>query len=80
MWEDVTNKDGGRWLSSLDRKQRNSDLDHLWLEIILCMIGEGFNQYSNDICGAVVNIRPKGDKLALWTRDASSVQSVMDIG
>lgn len=80
MWEDAANKNGGRWLIELNRKQRMTELDRLWLEIILCMIGEGFNQYSSDICGAVVNIRGKNDKVAVWTADAESSTGVMDIG
>lgn len=80
MWEDEANKNGGRWLINVDKKQRNMDLDHFWLEILLAMIGEGFDDFSNDICGAVVNIRPKNDKLALWTGDAGSQQSVIEIG
>lgn len=80
MWEDDANKNGGRWLINLDKKQRNTDLDGCWLEILLCMIGEGFNEYSEDICGAVVNVRARQDKLALWTGDANSSQSIMEIG
>lgn len=35
MWEDDANKRGGRWLISLERKQRNSnDLDTLWREVV----------------------------------------------
>lgn len=33
MWEDPANKRGGRWLISLDRKQRN-ELDRYWLDIV----------------------------------------------
>ncbi|XP_058794376.1 eukaryotic translation initiation factor 4E-1A isoform X3 [Phymastichus coffea] len=80
MWEDAANKNGGRWLINLERKQRTSDLDRFWLEILLCMIGEGFNEYSDDVCGSVVNIRPRIDKIAVWTADASISASVLDIG
>ncbi|XP_063985110.1 eukaryotic translation initiation factor 4E-1A-like isoform X1 [Diachasmimorpha longicaudata] len=80
MWEDDANKQGGRWLMQLDKKQRTYDLDRLWLEILLCMIGEAFDDYSDDICGAVVNVRTKGDKLAAWTADATRSQSVLEIG
>lgn len=80
MWEDEANKQGGRWLMTLEKKQRNSDLDHFWLEILLCMIGEAFNEHSDDVCGAVVNVRPKGDKLGIWTADANRSTSVMEIG
>lgn len=60
MWEDETNKRGGRWLISLQRNRRH--VDQLWLDIVLCLIGEAFEN-SDDICGAVVNIRPRGDKI-----------------
>ncbi|XP_015123848.1 eukaryotic translation initiation factor 4E-1A isoform X3 [Diachasma alloeum] len=80
MWEDDANKQGGRWLMQLDKKQRSCDLDRLWLEILLCMIGEAFDDYSDDVCGAVVNIRTKGDKLAAWTADATKSESVLEIG
>lgn len=80
MWEDDHNKAGGRWLISLDKKQRTLDLDNFWLEILLCMIGEAFNEYSDDVCGAVVNIRTKGDKIGVWTSNADSPDSVMQIG
>ncbi|KAL1452088.1 hypothetical protein WDU94_006401 [Cyamophila willieti] len=82
MWEDETNKNGGRWLISLDRKQRNSELNAFWLEILLCLIGEAFDDHSEDICGAVVNIRPKGDKIGIWTVDASrsKLDGILSIG
>ena len=34
MWEDSANKHGGRWLINLEKKQRSSDLDKYWLEIV----------------------------------------------
>lgn len=80
MWEDDANKKGGRWLISLEKKQRNNELDRFWLEVLLCMIGEAFNEFSDDVCGAVVNIRPKGDKIGVWTADANRSPNVMEIG
>ncbi|XP_072383182.1 eukaryotic translation initiation factor 4E-1A-like isoform X1 [Diabrotica undecimpunctata] len=79
MWEDDANKRGGRWLLSLEKKQRNNDLDRYWLDIILCLIGEAFEN-SEEICGAVVNIRQKGDKIAVWTADARNNAAVLEIG
>lgn len=34
MWEDDANKQGGRWLISLEKKQRNNELDIYWLDIV----------------------------------------------
>lgn len=80
MWEDPRNHSGGRWLISLDKKQRTTELDSYWLEVILCLIGEAFDEFSDDICGAVVNIRPKGDKLSIWTADSTNKDGIMKIG
>uniref|UniRef100_A0A2Y9D418 eIF-4F 25 kDa subunit n=1 Tax=Pediculus humanus subsp. corporis TaxID=121224 RepID=A0A2Y9D418_PEDHC len=80
MWEDSANNQGGRWLISLEKKQRTSDLDKYWLETILCMIGEAFDSHSDDICGSVVNIRFKNDKIGLWTANGQQAHSVMEIG
>ena len=34
MWEDDRNKRGGRWMIALDRKERNNQLDKMWLETV----------------------------------------------
>jgi hypothetical protein len=34
MWEDPTNKDGGRWLTSFDKRFHDTDLDRCWLEVV----------------------------------------------
>ncbi|CAD7686321.1 unnamed protein product [Nyctereutes procyonoides] len=59
MWEDKKNKRGGRWLITLNKQQRRKTL--------LCLIGESFDDYSDDVCGAVIDVRAKGDKIAIWT-------------
>lgn len=80
MWEDKANRAGGRWLFNLDRKQRETDLDRFWLEILLCMVGEAFDEHSEDICGAVVNVRAKVDKIAVWTGNGQNSVTVLEIG
>ncbi|XP_051050504.1 eukaryotic translation initiation factor 4E type 1B [Phodopus roborovskii] len=108
MWEDNRNKRGGRWLLSLAKQQRHTELDRLWLETVtvvaavaklvgwtlfpswstynllwaqlLCLLGESFEESSKDVCGAVVNIRTKGDKIAVWTSEAENQTAVMHIG
>ncbi|MXQ83713.1 hypothetical protein E5288_WYG002369 [Bos mutus] len=80
MWEDSRNKRGGRWLVSLTKQQRHIELDHLWLETLLCLIGESFGEHSQEVCGAVINIRAKGDKIAVWTREAENQEGVLHIG
>jgi len=51
-----------------------------WCEQILCLIGEAFDGETDEICGAVINVRMKGDKIAVWTRDAKNADSNMRIG
>uniref|UniRef100_A0A171A8L4 eIF-4F 25 kDa subunit n=2 Tax=Triatoma infestans TaxID=30076 RepID=A0A171A8L4_TRIIF len=82
MWEDAANKEGGRWLISLEKKQREVELDNYWLEIMLCMIGETFDEHSDEVCGATVNVRSKMDKIGLWTAngDKSKSEAVVAIG
>jgi len=53
------------------------DLSHLQL---LCLIGEAFEDLGDEICGAVINLRSKGDKLGLWTADAAHTENNLRIG
>ena len=34
MWEDPKNRNGGRWLLNLDKKDRQSCLDNCWMETV----------------------------------------------
>ncbi|XP_069507578.1 eukaryotic translation initiation factor 4E type 1B isoform X2 [Ambystoma mexicanum] len=80
MWEDYRNKRGGRWLITLSKQQRHTELDRFWLDTLLCLIGEAFGDYNEDICGAVINIRAKGDKIAIWTKETDNKEAVTHIG
>ncbi|CAH3031069.1 eukaryotic translation initiation factor 4E isoform X2 [Pocillopora verrucosa] len=80
MWEDERNKKGGRWLVNTQKNFRQQELDRLWLETLMLLIGESFGEYSENVCGAVVQIRQKGDKLAIWTGNASDQDANLSIG
>jgi len=86
MWEDMANKDGGRWLLTLDRFQRTQWLDQIWLEIMLYLIGGDHKDSSTGECinGAVVNVRNKADKIALWLPIADKNQGhgpqILEVG
>ena len=69
-----------RWLINLDKKQRVGCLDNFWLEVMLCLIGETFDDHSKYVNGAVVSVRNKGDKIGMWLGDASQQSSIMTIG
>ena len=47
---------------------------------MILLIGEQFGDYSDSVCGAVVQIRTKGDKLAIWTSNASDQDTILSIG
>ncbi|XP_019851087.1 PREDICTED: uncharacterized protein LOC100637079 [Amphimedon queenslandica] len=81
MWHDKTNKNGGRWLLNIDKRDRKYGvLDNIWKETLLCLIGEIFDDSSDDICGAVVQNRIKGDRISLWTKAAKNKEHVHRIG
>ncbi|KAI1722920.1 eukaryotic initiation factor 4E domain-containing protein [Ditylenchus destructor] len=80
MWEDESNVNGGRWLVTVDKQKRAQKLDTYWLELMMAIVGEQFEEFGDHICGAVVNLRQKGDKVALWTKDATQDDVNMRIG
>ena len=43
-WEDPRNQDGGRWIITLEKRQKEKFLDSYWLEIIFFLIGEHGDQ------------------------------------
>ena len=47
---------------------------------LLLLIGEAFEDHSDEVCGAVVNVRSKGDKIGVWTADAKKSESILKIG
>ncbi|PAA85006.1 hypothetical protein BOX15_Mlig007371g1 [Macrostomum lignano] len=80
MWEDPNNLKGGRWLITLDKTKRNLSMDSFWIETLLLLIGEGFDDDSDEVCGAIVQIRAKQDKLSVWTRTAVNKDACTNIG
>ncbi|XP_055590408.1 eukaryotic translation initiation factor 4E-like [Uranotaenia lowii] len=65
LWEDEKNFRGSRWVINVLRQQRH-ELDKHWLDMTLWLIGKVVDN-PEEICGAVVNIRQKMDKIAIWT-------------
>jgi len=80
MWEDAHNEHGGKWLLQMDKRSRMNVLDVVWLEIMMCLIGEAFGDSGNIVNGAVVNIRPKADKISVWLADSVKSNQIMAIG
>ncbi|XP_075941185.1 eukaryotic translation initiation factor 4E family member 2 related sequence 1 isoform X3 [Anarhichas minor] len=66
MWEDDSNRSGGKWIIRL----RKGLASRFWENIILAMMGEQF-MVGEEICGAVVSIRFQEDILSIWNRTSN---------
>ncbi|XP_016990374.1 eukaryotic translation initiation factor 4E1 [Drosophila rhopaloa] len=78
MWEDDANKFGGRWVINMGRGSK-LELDKLWLDVLLILIGEAF-EHTEEVCGAVINLRGKSNKISIWTANGHNELAVMEIG
>jgi translation initiation factor 4E len=65
MWEEDRNRHGGRWLLQLGHKHK-SYTDRYWTELMTMMIGEAFEGESAHICGAIIHVRAKFNKISVW--------------
>ncbi|PKU71285.1 eukaryotic translation initiation factor 4E-1 [Dendrobium catenatum] len=74
-WEDPVCANGGRWTIACQRLKS----DTFWLYTLLAMIGEQFD-YGDEICGAVVSVRAKQERIAIWTKNSSNEAVQMCIG
>ncbi|XP_074345301.1 eukaryotic translation initiation factor-like [Apium graveolens] len=75
-WEDIECANGGKWTVISSRKET---LDTMWRETLMALIGEQFDE-AEEICGVVVSVRQRQDKLALWTKNAANEAVQMSIG
>eukprot|EP00249_Psilotum_nudum_P004651 c18158_g2_i1 orf=188-835(+) len=78
-WEDPKCTNGGKWTVNCSKGLNKSTLDAYWLHTLLAMIGEQFDE-GDEVCGAVVNVRGRQDKIALWTKTASNEAAQVSIG
>ncbi|TPX34227.1 hypothetical protein SmJEL517_g03144 [Synchytrium microbalum] len=75
MWEDPQNKKGGKWVVSITKKHRGQ-MDTWWLNTLMGMIGEAFEDGA-EIMGAVVSARRSYDRISLWTK-TGAIQDVQE--
>ncbi|KAF0415595.1 eukaryotic translation initiation factor 4e class ii [Gigaspora margarita] len=76
MWEDPANANGGKWVISM----RNPPLlDRCWTWLVCALVGEELDE-NDDICGAVMSRRIRGDRIAVWVRDKDNVAVINGIG
>ncbi|KAJ3683304.1 hypothetical protein LUZ60_013531 [Juncus effusus] len=74
-WEDPICSNGGKWTINCSRGKS----DTYWLYTLLGMIGEQF-EYGDEICGVVVNVRAKQERISIWTKDAHNEAAQVSIG
>ncbi|KAG2238922.1 hypothetical protein Bca4012_023706 [Brassica carinata] len=74
-WEDPICANGGKWTMNFSREKS----DKFWLYTLLALIGEQFD-HRDEICGAVVNVRTKQERISIWTKNASNEAAQMSIG
>jgi len=77
MWEDEANANGGKWV--LTMKNNPVLLDRCWNWLAMALVGEELED-GDEICGAVVSLRSKVDRLQVWTRSKDDVERLNAIG
>lgn len=77
MWEDPANANGGKWV--LTMKNNPQLLDRCWSWLAMALVGEDLDE-GDEICGAVVSLRSKVDRIQLWTRSKEDVEKINGIG
>jgi hypothetical protein len=77
MWEDEANANGGKWV--LTMKSQPQLLDRCWSWLAMALVGEELEE-GDEICGAVVSLRSKVDRIQLWTRSKDDVERINGIG
>lgn len=77
MWEDEANSNGGKWV--LTMKNNPALLDRCWSWLAMALVGEEIED-GDEICGAVVSLRSKVDRIQLWIRIKDDVEKVNSIG
>lgn len=77
MWEDEANANGGKWV--LTMKNNPALLDRCWQWLAMALVGEDIEE-GDEICGAVVSLRTKVDRIQLWTRSKDDVERLNALG
>jgi translation initiation factor 4E len=76
MWEDPANANGGKWV--LTMKGNPTLLDRCWSWIVMALVGEELDE-GDEVCGVVVSLRAKVDRIQVWTRSKEDVEKLNGI-
>ena len=77
MWEDPANANGGKWV--LTMRNNPQLIDRCWSWLTMALVGEELDE-GDEICGAVVSLKNKIDRIQLWIRGKDDVERVNSIG
>ena len=78
-WEDPRNEKGGSWtINPKDVGKQQQDVDDMWLQGVMACIGDQFEE-SDEICGLMVSVRTRGNRMQLWTRTAGNEEAQLSI-
>lgn len=77
MWEDPANAVGGKWV--LTMKNNPALLDRCWNWLAFALVGQELED-GDEICGAVVSLRTKVDRIQVWTRNKDDVEKLNSMG
>ncbi|KAF5390931.1 hypothetical protein D9757_003931 [Collybiopsis confluens] len=66
MWEDPANAKGGKWVITM--RNQPELLDRCWGWLAMALVGEELEEGGDEVCGAVVSLRSKVDRIQVWIR------------
>lgn len=74
LWEDVANRNGGKWIIRFKKIVAG----RFWEDLVLAIVGDQL-EAGDSVCGVVLSIRFGEDILSVWNRSASDNQAVMSL-
>lgn len=75
MWEDEQNRNGGRWIITLDKRVDNDEVNRLWLDTLVLILEDQLTEPSS-ICGVIFQNRWKYSKIAIWVSKSTPQEFV----
>ena len=59
--------------------REHRQVDDVWLNLLLLLIGEEADLSGELVTGVVVSVRKAGDRLALWISEADNLETVVKV-
>ena len=60
-------------------RREHRQVDDVWLNLLLLLIGEEADMSGELVTGVVVSVRKAGDRLALWISEADNLETVVKV-